>query len=86
VEILLDNHTTGSSVEDEGYVVEYKVLLLTHLPGGTHEHMFSEGADMNASVGVLHPCGGFFILGLNKKYAYRKTETKGSEKDTPRSL
>jgi len=24
--------------------------------------MFSEGADTNASTGLLDPCGGFFIL------------------------
>ena len=60
MEILLDNHTRGSTVKGESDSF-YNILLYSHLSGGTHEHTFSEGADTNASTGVINPCGGFYI-------------------------
>jgi hypothetical protein len=38
--------------------------------------MFSEGADTNASAGVLNPCGGFCIEVPYIDHTTRKTETK----------
>jgi len=38
--------------------------------------MFSEGADIKAFTGAINPCGGFYIVDLNKHHASRKTELK----------
>jgi len=45
--------------------------------------MFSEGADTKAFKGLLDPCGGFYIVVLDRIYTTRKTETKAPKIPLP---
>ena len=83
--ILVDNGTISGINENEWDSFSNKLVLYPHPSGGTHDHMFSEGADNKASKGFLDLLGGFYIVVPYIDHTTQKTEIKSLEPETSSS-